>query len=115
MITGHHTRALVNKAATLNELGHSGKAIAVCDDLLARWGSASEMPLGELVAMALVNKGDALGKLGHNKNAIAVLADMLAQFDTATEPPISDLVVGAQSLRNAIQKFLIGQASDPET
>ena len=45
-------RALFNKGVTLGALGRSGDAIAVYDDLLARFATATELPLREQVAKA---------------------------------------------------------------
>jgi hypothetical protein len=44
--------ALFNKAVRLGTLGHNEEAIAVYDDLLARFGNATELPLREVVAKA---------------------------------------------------------------
>ena len=55
--------ALVNKGG---ELGDSAVAIKVYDDLLARFGAATELPLREQVAHALINKGVILGRLGNS-------------------------------------------------
>jgi hypothetical protein len=43
-------RALSNKGLALDALGYSEKAIAVYDDLLTRFGSATEEPIREQVA-----------------------------------------------------------------
>jgi tetratricopeptide (TPR) repeat protein len=45
-------RALVNKGITLGALDRSAEAIAVYDDVLARFGTASELPLREQLAKA---------------------------------------------------------------
>jgi tetratricopeptide (TPR) repeat protein len=65
-------RALFNKGATLGALGRSEDEIAVYDDLLARFGTATELPLRERVANTLINKGLTLGGLGRSEDAIAV-------------------------------------------
>ena len=49
-------KALLNKGVRLSALGRSEDAIAAYDDLLARFGAATELPLRELVAKALVDK-----------------------------------------------------------
>ena len=49
--------ALVNKGITLGTLNRSEEAIAVYDDVVKRFGEATEPALRELVAKALVNKG----------------------------------------------------------
>jgi hypothetical protein len=53
--------ALFNKGVRLGALDRSAEEIAVYDDLLARFGTATELPLREQVANALFNKGATLG------------------------------------------------------
>jgi TolA-binding protein len=45
-------RALFNKGVTLGALGRSADAIAVYDEVVARYGTASEPALLEVVEMA---------------------------------------------------------------
>jgi tetratricopeptide (TPR) repeat protein len=78
--------------------GRSEDAIAVYDDVFARFGAASELALREPVARALVNKGDALGRLGRSEDAIAVYDDVIARFGQASELALRELV--AQALIN---------------
>ena len=68
--------ALVNKGVTLGQLGRSEEAIAVYDDVVGRFGTATELPLREKVARALVNKGVTLTQLGRREEAIAVYNDV---------------------------------------
>ena len=106
---------MANKAGTLRELGQSAEAIAICDNLMARFGSAIEMALREPVAMALLNKAAALGKLGKNTEAIAVCENIQAKFGSASGLPLSDIVVDAKSLRETIRGGLEAHlAPDPE-
>jgi len=58
--------------------GRSEEAIAVYEDLLARFGTATEPALREQVAGALRNKGIALGALGRSEEEVAVYDVMLA-------------------------------------
>ena len=44
--------AFVNKGVALSALGRSEEAIAAFDDVVARFGAATEAPLYELVAHA---------------------------------------------------------------
>ena len=70
---------------TLGQLGRREEAIAVYDDVVGRFGTATELPLLEEVARALVNKGVTLGQLGCNEEEIAVYDDVVGRFGTATE------------------------------
>ena len=89
-------------------LGRSEDAIAAYDDVLARFGAATELPLRELVAKALVNKGVTLGALGRSEDAIAAYEDVLARFGAAdriaaarTRSPTRSSTRGSRSPRSA--------------
>ena len=97
-------RALVNKGFTLGALGRSEDAIAVYDDLLGRFGAATEPPLREQVAKALFNKGVRLGALGRSEEEIAVYDDLLARFGAATEPALREIVAEAKKLKAKLVK-----------
>ena len=56
--------ALVNKGVRLGAAGRSEEAIAVYDDVIARFADTTEPALQEPVATALVYKGVRLGELG---------------------------------------------------
>ena len=90
-------RIIANARFALSSLGEDrcGDAIAVYDDLLARFDGATELPLRELVADALFTKGGALGGLGRYEDAIAAYDDLLARFGAATELPLREFVVKA--------------------
>ncbi len=94
-------RALFDKGCTLGELGRSAEAIATYDDLLARFGAATELQLCEIVAMALVNKGAALGR---SAEAVAAYDDLLARFGAATELPLREFAAKARTYKVALQK-----------
>jgi methyltransferase (TIGR00027 family) len=81
-------------------LGRSEDAIAAYDDLLSRFGAATELPLRELVANALVNKGVALSALGRGDDAIAAYDGLLARFNEATGLPLRELELVAKALLN---------------
>ena len=85
---------LVNKGAALGALNRNEEAIAVYDEVLSRFGSATEPPLRQ-VAMALVNKGVALGAINRNEEAIAVYDEVLSRFGSATEPALQQQVARA--------------------
>jgi tetratricopeptide (TPR) repeat protein len=90
-------KALFSKGVTLGALDRGAEAIAVYDDLLARFGTATELPLREQVANALYNKGVTLGALGRSAEEIAVYDDLLARFGTATELPLRQIVSSTES------------------
>ena len=65
----HLARALVNKGVDLHELGRRQEAIATYDQVVERYGDASEPSLREEVVMALVNKGVLATSLGTTTEA----------------------------------------------
>src|SRR5262249_42780598 len=73
------------------------EAIAVLDDLLRRFGTATEPALRKEVAVALVFKGTALGLLDRNDEEIAVFDDVVRRFGAASEPEVREQV--AEALR----------------
>jgi tetratricopeptide (TPR) repeat protein len=85
------------------------QAIAVYDDLLARFGNATELPLREHVAAAFCDKGDELFNLGRSEQAIAVYDDLLARFGDATELPLREHVATARSAKEFIAALIEGR------
>ncbi len=84
----------------LGELGRSEEAVGVCDDVVARFGDATEPALREQLAKALFNKGVVLGELGRSEEAVGVYDDVVARFGDATEPALREIVDLARSERN---------------
>ncbi len=87
--------ALFKKGYSLGELNRNEEAIAVYDDVIARFGSATEPALRKWVAMALFNKGYSLGALKRSEEDIAVYDDVIIRFGSATEPVLSEAVAKA--------------------
>jgi tetratricopeptide (TPR) repeat protein len=75
-----------------SKVPRSDEAIAVYDDVLARFNSATELPLREQVARALRSKAATLSALGRPEEEIAVYDDLLARFGSATELPLREQV-----------------------
>ena len=87
--------ALVNKGIELGQLGRRDEAVAVYDDVVARFGAASELALRERVARALVYKGANLGALGRRKEAIATYDEVTVRFDASDVSSRRDFVQDA--------------------
>ena len=60
------------RASRLGALGRSEDELGVYDEVVARFGDATEPALREQVAKALVNKGVTLGELERSEEAVAV-------------------------------------------
>jgi tetratricopeptide (TPR) repeat protein len=87
--------AMFNVGVVLGELGRSEEAVVVYDEVLARFGDATEPALRERVAMTLVNKGVRLGHLRRSEEAVAVYDEVLARFSDVTEPALREQVASA--------------------
>ncbi|MEA2819711.1 MAG: hypothetical protein QOJ86_1715 [Bradyrhizobium sp.] len=88
-------RALINKGVILGQLGRSDEQIAVYDDLVSRFGAASEIELCELVARALVNKGLTLSQHNRSDEAIAAYDDVIGRFETENETVLREQIAVA--------------------
>jgi tetratricopeptide (TPR) repeat protein len=102
-------RALVNKAIMLGEMGDSAAAVAVYDDVLARFGNAQEPALREEVARALVSKGFALRQMGDSAAAVAVYDEVVARFGDAQELALRERVARA---RISLASMLLDQQEE---
>jgi tetratricopeptide (TPR) repeat protein len=91
-------KALYNRGVGLGRLGRHEAEITSYDEVIRRFGGASEPALREMVAMALVNKGFRLGALGRGEAAIASYDEVIHRFGDASEP----------ALREQVAKALVG-------
>jgi tetratricopeptide (TPR) repeat protein len=88
-------RALFNKGVTLGAQGQNDDEIAAYDEVVRRFGDATEAALRALVARALVNKGVTLGAKGQSDDEIAAYDEVLRRFGDATEAALRDQVAMA--------------------
>ena len=89
-------RIIANARLALSRLRSGGAdKIAVYDDLLTRFGAATDSPLLELVGDTLFSRGVALSGLGREEDAIAAYDDVLSRFASAIELPLRELVANA--------------------
>jgi tetratricopeptide (TPR) repeat protein len=87
--------ALYNKGVTLAELNRQEEALETYDELLRRFGDATEAALREQVADTLINKGVALGQLNRGEEAIKTYDDVLRRFGNSAEPKWREQVADA--------------------
>jgi tetratricopeptide (TPR) repeat protein len=67
------------------EAGDTIRCLAIVDQVIARFGGASDPTLREQIAVAIGNKGVALGRGGNSAGAIASYDELIARFGEATE------------------------------
>ena len=84
-----------NRRGALSEESRHEDAIAVYDEVIARYGQASVPALQEAVAQALVNKGYRLGVLNRSEEEIAVYDEVIARYGQASVPALQEQVVRA--------------------
>jgi tetratricopeptide (TPR) repeat protein len=89
--------ALVNKGIALGELKRHEEAMAVFDEVVRRFGEATEPDLRERVARALVSKGVVLGQLKRHEEEITVYDEVVRRFGEATEPGLREQVRRARA------------------
>jgi tetratricopeptide (TPR) repeat protein len=88
-------KALTNKAFTLGQLNRAADALAVYDDVVARFGDAPEPAIREQVAKALANKAFALGQLDRAADALPAYDELVVRFGDAPEPVLREQVAKA--------------------
>ena len=87
--------ALFNTGIVLGELNRGEEEIAVYNEIVRRFGEATEVELREQVARALINKGIALRQQDRCEEAIAVYDKVVRRFGEATEVELRKLVARA--------------------
>ena len=61
-------------------LGNVEEAIAVYDEVIARFGNVTEVQVRKYVAEAMVNQGEVLESLGGKEEAIEVYDEIIRRF-----------------------------------
>jgi tetratricopeptide (TPR) repeat protein len=87
--------ALFSKGVTLGELGRSEAALAAYDEMVRRFGEASEPALRVLLAKAILNRGVTLGKLERSDEEIGAYDEVVRRFGEASEPALRVLLAKA--------------------
>ncbi|RAR72681.1 hypothetical protein AX018_10791, partial [Paracidovorax anthurii] len=88
-------QVLFNRGVMQGQLNQSEAAIATYDELLRRFGDATEPALREQVGKAIFNKGIRQSQLSQNEAAIATYDELLRRFGDATEPALREQVAKA--------------------
>ena len=84
--------ALFNKGIALGQLNRAEEEIQSYNEVLRRFGDASEAELRERVAMALFNKCVTLAELNRPEEAIQGYNEALRRFGDGTEPALREAV-----------------------
>ena len=87
---------LCTQGVTLVQLGRHEEGLAVCSEVVARYGPLTdEPPIRALVAAALRSRRAALAGLGRRSDELAACDEMLARFGEATDPVLRDEAAAA--------------------
>jgi tetratricopeptide (TPR) repeat protein len=95
-------QTLFNSGVALRQQNRFEEAIATYDQVIARFGDASELALREQVARAMLSKGAVLSQLQRNEEAIAIYDQVIARFGDGTELALREPVAGAMLNKGAI-------------
>ena len=80
--------ALVWKAIALRHIARFEDAIVVCDEVVFRYGTRTELRVRAAVAQALSGKRLQLRELGRDREAAAVQDALIRRFGSASEPEL---------------------------
>ena len=80
--------ALCGKGRALESLGRPDEAIAAFQEVVPRFGEATEAELRAYVAGALAEKGAALARLGRRDEAVRAYDELLARSAGAAQPQV---------------------------
>jgi tetratricopeptide (TPR) repeat protein len=103
-------QALLWQGGALDQLRRHSEALCAFEEVLTRFGEATERPLQERTAMALLNRGVSLGVLGRPKEAIQACDEVVRRYGEATEPALHELV--ARAHEEGVRALALG--STPE-
>jgi tetratricopeptide (TPR) repeat protein len=90
-----NSTAIFNMGVLLGQLHRPKEAVAMYDELVARFGDASELALREQVAAALVNKGVILDQLGPPEEGVTIFDKVITRFGEAPELALREQVAAA--------------------
>ena len=114
--------ALVNKGVRLGSLNRSQEAIAAYDDVVKRFGEATEPALREQVAKALVNKGILLLRQEKNAQACQCFSEIMRfwKVNQGIEGQLNKVIAlsGLQQFDEAehlLKQLVEKSAIDPQT
>jgi tetratricopeptide (TPR) repeat protein len=106
-----HAKALFNKGVTLGALGRAADENDAYDEVIIRFGNATEPDLRDRVAKALLNKGLTLGNMDRNVDAIEVYDEVDERYRAASELALREIVAKAL-LNKGVRLGVLGRRLD---
>ncbi len=95
---------LIFKGVAQGKAGSPKDAIETYDQLIARYGDATEPAIREQVAKAMRNKGVTQRQAGSPEDAIETYDQVIARYGDSTEPAIRELVAMAMVNKGVAQE-----------
>jgi tetratricopeptide (TPR) repeat protein len=80
--------ALKHQAVRAADLGQPGRAVALYDELVARFGTSAHPALRMAVAEALTEKGVKLGRLGRPREELSSYQQVVTRFGSDPDPAL---------------------------
>ncbi len=99
---------LARKGQEFWDAGDYHRSLSTLDEILTRFGDATETALRKQVARALLNKGFTLGQMGDSAAEVAIYDDVLTRFGDARETALREQVASALVYKGAT----LGQMGD---
>jgi tetratricopeptide (TPR) repeat protein len=93
--------ALANKSSRLDDLGRFDEALAVAEEVVARFGADADPTVQKQVARALLNAGATLAQLGRWDAAVAASDALVARFEGSSDPSLLPCVAEAMLAKTA--------------
>ena len=94
--------AHVIKSTVPGQSGEWDEALAVCDEVLRRFGDSDAPKVVEQVAVALIIKATVLGELGRREEALAACDEVLRRFNDGRVPLLPGQVARALVIKGAV-------------
>ena len=102
-------KVLLNKGLTHGQRGESEAELAICDDLLARFGGSKRPELQVPVAMALFNKSITHDRRDETGAVLAACDDLLTRFGGSKRPELQ-VPVAEALLNKGIMHYQRGES-----
>ena len=95
-------KALLNKAATMQQQNRAEDALVVYDELVCQFGKSETPTLVELLALALINKGTTFARLNRLEDALTVYEEVIHRFGESDAPVLLESVAMTLLKKGAI-------------
>ena len=88
-------RELIEKGRTFRRLQRPKDALAICDEVVQRFGASEALALRGMVAVALVSKGEIFWELQRPKDALVICDEIIRRFGASETPVLREAVATA--------------------